>query len=322
MAKITMASALCIAIREEMRRDERVFVMGEDVRTGFMGNTAHLVDEFGVERVRNTAICENTIVNAALGAALAGMRPVLDLMFSAFMYVAANAIITDVARARFMFGNQRSVPMVILALNGGGVCAGSSHSESIQAKFMNAPGLKIVMPSTPYDAKGLMKTAIRDDDPVVILEHIAQASMQGEVPDEEYLIPFGQAVIRNEGKDVTVVATSSMVQKAMSVAGKLATKGISVEVIDPRTLVPLDKETILKSVAKTGRLVAMDESNKTCGVCSEISAMVCEEAFDSLKAPIKRVAALDVPIPGAPNLEAFVLPSEQRLTKAIEEIMG
>ena len=321
MAEIPMAIAIRDAIKEEMQRDERVFVMGEDVQTAMMGNTAHLVDDFGVERVRNTAICENTIVESAVGAAVAGMRPVVDIMFSSFLYVAGNPTIVDAARIRYMFGNQRGVPMVILGLNGALNVCGASHSESVQAKLWNAPGLKIVLPSTPSDAKGLMKTAIRDDDPVIFLEHMALAGEIGEVPDEEYTIPFGQAVIRREGKDVTVVATLTMVRKALNVAESLASKGISVEVIDPRTLVPLDKKSILKSVAKTGRLVVMDESNKSCGVASEISAIVCEEAFDSLKAPIKRLATMDVPFAGSIPLENFILPDEQKLTKAIEEIL-
>jgi len=322
MAQITMGFAVRDAIAEEMRRDKRVFVMGEDVRTGFMGITAHIVDEFGPERVRNTPISENTIVESALGAASAGMRPVVDIMFAAFLYVAANPTITDVARAKFMFGNQGPIPMVIFGLNGAANASGASHSDSVQAKLMNAPGLKIVVPSNPYDAKGLMKTAIRDDSPVIFLAHMAQVGEMGEVPDEEYTIPFGQAAIKREGKDVTVIATCNLVQKALNVAESLASRGISVEVIDPRTLCPLDKGTILKSVAKTGRLVAMDESNETCGVCSEISATVCEEAFDSLKAPIKRVATMMIPFGGSLLQESYILPDEQKLTKAIEEILG
>jgi pyruvate/2-oxoglutarate/acetoin dehydrogenase E1 component len=321
MTIITYANAVRDAIREEMRRDERVFVMGEDVVAGPFGNTAHLVDEFGIKRVRNTAIAETTTVDAALGAALTGMRPVLDMhAYAAFLYVAFNAIVTDVARARYMFG--RGVPLTILAYGGAYLASGASHSESVQAKLMNAPGLKVVMPATPYDAKGLMKTSIRDDDPVIFLGHMTSLTDRGEVPDEEYTIPLGQAVVRTEGKDVTVVATSTMGKIAIKAAKRLASKGISVEVIDPRTLVPLDKETILESVAKTGRLVAMDESNKTCGVASEIAAIVCEEAFDCIKAPIRRIATMDVPFAGAPNLEAFILPNENKLIEAIEEIMG
>ncbi|MBI2847615.1 MAG: alpha-ketoacid dehydrogenase subunit beta, partial [Chloroflexi bacterium] len=244
------------------------------------------------------------------------------LMFSAINLVAASSIITDVAMTRYKLGGNVDVPLVIMGAGGGYGASGSSHSQSVQAKMMNSPGLKIVLPSNAYDAKGLMKTAIRDNDPVVFLSSSRLIMDRGNIPDEEYTVPFKQASVKKEGRDVTVVATSYMVRMAMSVAEKLAAEGISVEVIDPRTLVPLDKETILKSVAKTGRLVAMDESPQSCGVASEISATVCEEAFDSLKAPIKRVATMDIPLPGSAVMENFVLPSEEKLTKAIKSIMG
>ncbi len=322
MTEMTYVQAMRDGIAEEMRRDERVFVMGEDVQLSTFGMSARTVDEFGAKRVRNTAIAENTTVDAALGAALTGMRPIVDLMFSAINLVAASAIITDVAMARYKMGGHVDVPMVIMAAGGGYSASGSSHSQSVQAKMMNSPGLKVVMPSNAYDAKGLMKTAIRDNDPVIFLSSTRAMMERADVPDQEYTVPFKKASIKREGKDVTVVATSGMVRMALNVATSLAAEGISVEVIDPRSLVPLDKETILKSVAKTGRLVAMDESPFSCGVASEISAIVCEEAFSSLKAPIKRVATMDIPLPGCAVMENFVLPSEEKLTRAIKSIVG
>lgn len=322
MAEMTCVQAIRDGIAEEMRRDERVFVMGEDVQLSIFGTSGRLVDEFGAKRIRNTAIAENTTVDAALGAALTGMRPIVDLMFAAINLVAASAIITDVAMTRYKLGGHVDVPIVIMSVGGGYGGSGGSHSQSVQAKMMNSPGLKVVMPSNAYDAKGLMKTAIRDNDPVVFLSSSRVMMARGEVPDQEYTIPFKRAAVKREGKDVTVVATAYMVSMALNVATSLAAEGISVEVIDPRTLVPLDKETILKSVAKTGRLVAMDESPLTCGVASEISAIVCEEAFHALKAPIKRVATMDIPLPGNALQEAFVLPSEEKLSQAIKSIMG
>ena len=324
MRRITYRDALREALREEMLRDKTVFLLGEDVGRYWNGAfkvTKGLAEEFGDERVRDTPISESAIIGVAAGAAITGMRPVAEIMFGDLSALAMDQIANQVAKMRYMFGGQAKVPVVIRMPFGAGVNIASHHSQSLEAWFMHVPGLKIAMPSTPYDAKGLLKTAIRDDDPVMFFEHKLLYPVEGEVPEEEYTIPFGVADIKREGKDVTIVATLYMVHKALSAAEMLTKEGIDVEVVDPRTLVPLDKQAIVDSVKKTGRIAIVTENCKTAGVSAEIAAVVAEEALDYLDAPIKRVAEPDTPIPFSPPLEQFVIPNEKSIVKAVKEIV-
>lgn len=331
MRKIKMAEAIREAIKQEMERDEAVFVMGEDIAVfgGLYGVTRGLLEEFGEERVRDTPISESGFVGAALGTALMGMRPIVEIQYADFVTCCMDPIINHAAKLRLMSGGQLKVPIVV-RMRTGSANRGAQHGQSLEAWFMHTPGLKVVVPSTPYDAKGLLITAIRDDNPVIFFEHrclygdddnIDEKKMFLSVPEEEYTIPFGQADIKREGKDVTVIATMLMVHKSLNVAKKLERDGISVEVVDPRTLTPLDKETILNSISKTNRGVIVTEDPKTGGVSAEIAAEVAEEAFFSLAAPIKRVAALDVPVPQAIEGERFVIPNENDIIAAIKEIL-
>jgi pyruvate/2-oxoglutarate/acetoin dehydrogenase E1 component len=282
--------------------------------------TLGLWKEFGDERVRDTAISEAAIVGAALGAAVTGMRPVAEILFNDWITLAMDQIVNQVAKMKYMFGGTIRVPLVIRAPIGGGAGQAAQHSQSLEAWFVHVPGLKVVLPSTPYDAKGLLKTAIRDDNPVMFFEHKMGYLLEGEVPEEEYTLPFGVADVKREGKDVTVVATSLMVHKALEAAQDLAKDGLEVEVIDPRTLFPLDMETILSSVRKTGRLVVAHEAWRRGGVGAEIVAEVVERAFDCLDAPPKRVGALEVPVPYNRKLEALVLPDKAKVVEAIKAI--
>ncbi len=321
MTQTRYVDAVNDAIREEMRRDQRVFVMAEDAQVSPFGFTKNLVDEFGPERVRNTPICEGTMAGTAVGAAAAGVRPLVDFQLASFSFLAFDQFVNQASMLRYLTGGQVKLPIVYFLRFGARGSMAAQHSHSIHSMLMNVPGLKIVMPSTPYDAKGMMKTAIRDDNPVLFFAHGALSRTAGEVPEEDYTVPFGSAKIVRQGSDVTVVAMGTMLQKAQTVADEYAKYSIGVEIIDPRSLVPLDKETILNSVAKTGRLVVVDEAHQTCSAASEICAVVAEEAFDSLKAPVRRVCSLDVPIPYSPPLEDFVLPDERRISKAIESIL-
>jgi len=325
MREMTFAQAITEALDEEMARDPRVFLMGEDVGVygGILGQTAGLYDKYGRERVRDTPISETAIVGGAVGAAATGMRPVPEIMFCDFLGVPMDEILNQVSKMRYMFGGKAKLPIVIRALCGAGLSAAAQHSQSLEALFMHIPGVKIVPPSTPYDAKGLLKSAIRDDSPVMYFEHklLILMPLKGEVPEGEYIIPLGKADIKREGKDVTVVATGLMVHRALAAAAKLQEKGVSIEVIDPRTLVPLDKQAIIDSVKKTGRLVIFTEECKTGSSAAEIAAIVAEEAFDHLDAPIKRVNAPDTPVPFSPVLEKFYMPDEEDLIKAVNEIM-
>lgn len=324
MRKITYAEAINEAIREEMRLNEKIILLGEDIGVfgGVFKVTKGLIEEFGRERVIDTPISESAIAGSALGMSLMGLRPIAEIMWIDFMTVAMDQIVNQAAKFRYMFGGQCKVPLVIRTQEGGGRYNGSQHSQALEAWFVHVPGLLVVVPSTPYDAKGLLKTAIRDDNPVIFIEHKLLYRVEGEVPEDEYLIPFGKADIKMEGKDVTLVATSRMVYKSLSVAERLAKDGISVEVIDPRTLVPLDIETIKESVKKTGKLVIVHEASKRAGIGAEIGMEVVEEVFDYLDASPKRVAALDTPIPYSPNLENYVLPDEEKIEKAIREVLG
>jgi pyruvate dehydrogenase E1 component beta subunit len=324
MPEKTYRDALKEGLREEMLRDERVFIMGEDIGRNWGGAfkvTKGLAEEFGDDRVRDTPISENAIVGAALGAAITGMIPVAEIMFGDLITLAMDQVCNQAAKMRYMFGGQTSVPLVMRSVFGGGKNLASHHSQSLEAWFMHTPGLKIAVPSFAYDVKGLIKTAIRDPDPVMFFEHKLVYDRKEEVPDEEYLIPFGKARVHREGDDVTIWGTFLMVHKAIEAADELAKQGISAEVIDPRTLVPLDKKTLIDSVKKTGRLVLVTEETKTGATTAEIAAIVQEEAFDWLDAPIKRVNAPDTPVPFSPPLEQAFIPSKDSIISAVREIV-
>jgi pyruvate dehydrogenase E1 component beta subunit len=328
-----------MALIEEMERDPSVFLLGEDIAVfgGAYRVTEGLLERFGESRVRDTPISEAAIVGAAVGAAMTGLRPVAEIQFNDFLTNAMDQIVNQAAKIRFMMGGQVSVPLVIRAPVGATGRA-AQHSQCLEAWFMHAPGLKVAFPSTPYDAKGLLKSAIRDDNPVIFFEHKllyggsspggkAKTAVDGlgeafrPAPPGEYLVPFGSADVKRPGRDVTVVATGLMVHKALAAAAVLAAEGVETEVIDPRTLVPLDRETILDSVRKTGRLVVVSEDVLTCGVASEIAALAAEGALWSLDAPVARVAVPDTPIPFAPNNEAAVVPGLDAILRAIRGVL-
>jgi len=324
MREITYREALREGLREEMQRDESVFLLGEDIAEfgGSYKVTQGLFEEFGPDRVRNTPISEAAIAGASLGAALLGMRPVAEYMYIDFSLLALDQIVNQIAKARYMFGGKAKAALVIRTQGGAGRSSGPHHAQSLEAWFCHIPGLKVVMPSTPYDVKGLIKSSIRDDDPIIFIEHKLLYNEKGSVPDEEYLIPIGKADIKREGKDVTIVATSLMVTKTLNAAERLARDGIEAEVLDPMTLVPLDEESILQSVRKTGRLVIVHEACRRAGYGAEIAAIVAEKALYDLDAPIKRVAAFNTPIPFAPKLEGFVIPDEQAIINEVRELLG
>ncbi len=324
MPKMTYRDALREALKEEMQRDSSVFLLGEDIGRHWGGAfkvTDGLAEEFGDERVRDTPISESAIVGAGVGAAVTGMRPVAEIMFGDLTALAMDQIANQAAKTRYMFGGQAKCPLVIRTPFGAGVNIASHHSQSLEAWFMHVPGLLVVVPSTPYDAKGLLKTAIRCDDPVFFCEHKLLYPVEGQVPKEEYLIPFGVADIKRKGSDATVVATLYMAHEALRAAEKLEKEGIDCEVVDPRTLTPLDKRTIINSVKKTGRIVIVSEDCKTAGVGAEIAAVIAEEAIDYLDAPVRRVNAPDTPIPFSPTLEQYVIPTEEAISSAIREVL-
>jgi pyruvate/2-oxoglutarate/acetoin dehydrogenase E1 component len=325
MKEVTIRDALREALREEMQRDKSVFLLGEDIGRfwgGAFGVTKGLADEFGDDRVRDSPISENAIVGVAVGAAITGMRPVAEIMFGDLTALAMDQICNQAAKIRYMFGGQVSVPLVIRTPFGAGVNIASHHSQSLEAWFMHTPGLFVAVPSTPYDAKALLKAAIRGNNPVLFFEHKLLYPIKGSIPEEEYTVPFGVADVKREGKDVTIIATLYMVHKALAAAEQLSKEGISAEIIDPRTLTPLDKQTIVRSVKKTGRLVIVSEDCKTAGVSAEIAACIAEEALDYLDASIKRVAEPDTPIPFSPPMEQFVIPDEERIVQAVKEIIS
>jgi acetoin:2,6-dichlorophenolindophenol oxidoreductase subunit beta len=333
MSKMTIAEALRQGIREEMQRDQRVFCIGEDIgiEGGFGGAftvTLGLSEEFGHQRVLDTPISEAAIAGMAVGAAIAGMRPIADVQYGDFLFNMMDQLANEAAKMRYMSGGTLSVPMVMRAPVGA-TARGAQHAQSLEAFFTHVPGLKVACPSTAYDAKGLLKSAVRDDNPVIIFEHKllygskgarsekGAVSPVGDVPDEEYLVPFGKGVIRRPGRDVTIVGNLLMVYKALAVADILASRDIQAEVVDPRTLVPLDKDLILSSVRKTGRLVIVEEDNLSWGWGAEIAALAADEAFMWLDAPIKRVAAPDVPPPFAPVLEREYVPDEAKIVETV-----
>lgn len=324
MRELRYVEAIREALRQEMRRDPRVFLMGEDIGVygGAFGVTDGLLEEFGPERVIETPISELAIAGAAVGAALAGMRPVIEIMFMDFITLAMEQIVNQAAKIHFMFGGNASVPIVVRTPAGAGTGAAAQHSQSLEAWFVHTPGLKVVMPSTPYDAKGLLISSIRDNNPVIFIEHKLLYRTKGPVPEEEYTIPLGVAEVKREGRDVTIIATSLMVLRALAAAEKLAQEGIEAEVIDPRTLKPLDVDTIVNSVKKTGRALIVHEAPITCGIGAEILARIVEsEAFYYLQAPIKRLAGRDVPIPYNRELERSVIPQEEDIVNAVRELV-
>jgi pyruvate/2-oxoglutarate/acetoin dehydrogenase E1 component len=322
--ELTFGQALNEALREELLRDPSVVLLGEDIglHGGAQGVTRGLFKEFGAQRVRNTPLAEASIAGAAVGAALTGMRPVAEIMYSDFMTIAMDQIVNQAAKYHFMTAGRTTVPMVLRTPVGAGRGNAAQHSQSVEAWFMHVPGLYVVMPSTPYDAKGLLKTSIRDDNPVMFFENRLLYSTKGHVPEGEYTIPFGVADVKRPGKDVTIVATSRMVLQSLEAAEKLAAEGISCEVIDPRTLVPLDEDTICGSVKRTGKLVIVHEAVKRGGVGAEIAAIVMEKVFDYLDAPIKRVAGLNTPVPYNKDLEARWLPNDTDIIAAVREVMA
>jgi pyruvate/2-oxoglutarate/acetoin dehydrogenase E1 component len=313
--------AITEALREEMARDEAVFVIGEDVAYpgGSFSATRGLLEEFGERRVKDTPISEAAIVGLALGAATQGLRPVVEIMFMDFLTVCMDQIVNQVAKTRYMFGGQYQLPLVIRTPGGGGLNAGPQHSQCLESWFAHVPGLKVVMPATPHDVKGLLKAAIRADNPVLFVENKALYGMKGEIPEEEYLVPIGKVDVKRSGKDVTVVATSRMVHESLKAAAILSKEGMDVEVIDLMTVSPLDKETIFQSVEKTSKLVIAHEAVKAFGVGAEISALVCEEMIDCLDAPILRVGAPFTPVPF--NLEHLYLPNSEDVIQAVKKVL-
>lgn len=319
MRELMYVQAVNEALAEEMKRDEKVFVVGESVQGGSFGATTGLVQQFGPDRIMDSPICETGIAGVGLGAAMAGYRPVVDFMFADFMYVAGDEVFLKAPQWRFLHGGKIDLPLVFMGVVGGGMMLANEHSQIPSAMILHNPGIKLAVPSTPYDAKGLLKTAIRDNNPVCFFWHKMLLGLTGDVPEEDYTVPFGAAEVRKEGTDVTVVANSMMVHYALQAAQELEGR-ISVEVIDPRTLEPLDLETILKSVRKTGRVVIADEDTERCGFAAELGFQILEHAFDSLDAPIKRVCAANYPIAGG-YIEQHILPNAQKIVAAIEEVM-
>ena len=319
---MNMAQAINNALKLEMEADPDVFLIGVDISTGTMAVTRGLVDQFGKKRVRDTPISESAVIGASVGAAVAGLRPVAELMFVDFIGVAFDQLFNQAAKIKYMFGGKAKIPMVMRTNCGAGMGAAAQHSQSLESLFMHVPGLKVVMPSTPYDAKGLLISAIRDDNPVVCLEPKMLYFVPGEVPEEAYTIPLGQADIKREGSDVTVVTYGSMMPIVLGAAEVLQADGINVEVVDPRTLQPLDEETILKSVEKTNRLVIVHEEVQFAGSGAEIAAMVAEKGFDTLDAPIVRVAAPFCPIPFSSKLEKEFIPNQEKVIEAVKRVVN
>jgi acetoin:2,6-dichlorophenolindophenol oxidoreductase subunit beta len=334
MARKSFREAINEALRLEMRRDPRVIIMGEDVAGGMgaageqdawggvLGVTKGLISEFGSERVRDTPISESAFIGAAVGAAATGLRPVAELMFIDFAGVCLDQILNQAAKLRYMFGGKATVPLVIRTMYGAGLRAASQHSQSLYPIFTHIPGLKVVIPSSPYEAKGLLIRAIRDDDPVIFCEHKMLYDEMEEVPDEAYTIPFGEANLTREGEDLTIVAIGRMVKFANEAADRLTAQGVACSVIDPRTTSPLDEETILESVKETGRLVVVDEASPRCNLATDIVALVATKAFSALKAPVAIVAPPHTPVPFSPALEDVYVPSPAKIEAAALAVMG
>jgi pyruvate dehydrogenase E1 component beta subunit len=323
MARITMREAISQALWEEMENDENVFIMGEEV--GIWGGTYAVTkgfyDHFGAKRVRDTPISESAIIGAAIGAALTGLRPVAELMTINFAFAAMDHIVNEAAKLRYMFGGQFTIPMVIRTPSGGGRQLGATHSQTPDAVFAHFPGLKVVAPGTPEDAKGMLKSAIRSDDPIMFIEHATLYQVRGEVPEEEYTIPLNKAKIQRQGNDVTLVTYSKMLEISTKAADELAKEGIEAEIVDLRCLRPLDMEPVLKSLQKTNRAVIVEEGWRSYGVGAEVSARIYEQAFDYVDAPIQRVAQKEVPLPYNRNLEQMALPQVEDVILAVKEVL-
>jgi len=334
MARKSMRDAINEALRQEMTRDERVVLMGEDVAGGLgapgeqdawggpLGVTKGLMPEFGRERVLDTPISESAFIGAAAGAAATGLRPVAELMFVDFMGVCFDQIFNQAAKFRYMFGGKAVTPLVVRTMFGAGFRAASQHSQCLYPIFTHIPGLKVVIPSSPYEAKGLLIQAIRDDDPVIFFEHKAMYDDEEDVPDEPYTLPFGEANLTREGDDVTIVAIGRMVQFANQVADKLDGEGITCTVLDPRTTSPLDTDTVLECIEETGRLVVVDEAHPRCSMATDIAALAAENVFGALKAPIKTVTPPHTPVPFSPDLEDIYIPGPDQIEAAVREVAG
>jgi len=322
MAVTTYIQAINQALSEEMERDPLTFVMGEDVVLSAFGATKGLIDRFGPKRVRNTPIAEAGFVGAAVGAAMAGTRPICEVEFASFFYCAFDQVCNQAAKLRYMSGGQARMPITFRCVYGAMGGAAAQHSETVYAQFLSVAGLKLVVPSNPSDVKGLLKSAIRDDNPVIVFEHGALGGHREEIPTGDHLVPLGKAAIKRIGENVTVVAIGAMVPRALKVADRLAKENISVEVVDPRTLIPLDEDTILSSVEKTNRAIVFDEGHLRGGAATDIAAMIGEKGFDFLDGPVTRVTTLDVPIPFSPPLEKAALANEVRLEAAIRQLVG
>ncbi len=325
MSEMTYRDALNLALKEELRRDPAVVVWGEDVALyeGSFKVTRGLLAEFGEDRIRDTPISENTIIGVSVGAAMGGLRPVAELMTINFALLAMDQIINHMAKIRSMFGGQIFLPMTVRMPSGGGSQLAAQHSQSLETYFMHCPGLRVLYPSTPADAKGLLKSAIRDNNPVIFLEHELLYNSKGEVPqDPEFLVPIGKAEVKRSGEQVTIVAYARMTVLALQAAEELAKEGISCEVLDLRSLAPLDEEAIITSVKKTGRAVVVDECWRTCGLGAEIANRICEQCFDILQAPVRRVSGLDVPMPYSRQIEKLCIPRTENVVSAVRDVMS
>ena len=322
MARIRLIQAIHDAIVEEMTRDPKVIVYGEDVELSIVGDLRGVREQFGHDRIRNTPICEATLTGMAVGLASAGYHVVVQMMFSNFMYTGMDSIGNQMSKLRLMTGGQLELPITIIATIGGGSANAAQHSDTAYPVLMNLGGLNVAVPATPADAKGLVKTAIRSRNPSFILEPNGRGGELGDVPDGEHLVPFGKAAVRREGDAATVVAIGRMLKPALAAATALETEGLSVEVIDPRTLVPFDEDRVLRSVKKTGHLVVVDEARECCSAASQIAAVVAEQGFHWLQGPIRRVTTPNVAIPYAPNAEAHVIPDGPRIAAAVREALG
>lgn len=323
MKKLTYAQAIKEAIDEEMERDEKVILLGEDIEIigGSFGVTLGLFAKYGQLRVRNTPISENSFIGVGLGAALSGLRPIVEIMYCDFLALAMDQIINQAAKIRYMSGGQAKVPLTIRTTLGGGRSSAAQHSQSLHALVTHIPGLKVVLPSSAAEAKGLLKTAIRDDNPVIFFEHKMEYNKDYEIPEGEYTIPFGKANILKEGKDVTIVGTSLQALNALRVAQDLIKEGIDAEVIDPRTIVPFDRDTVIQSVKKTGRMLVVDEGYERCGVAAEIIADILKDVFYDLDAPMERLTTGNVPLPFSPVLEFPLIPNQEKIYRKIKEMM-
>ncbi|AUW58911.1 alpha-ketoacid dehydrogenase subunit beta [Sphingobium sp. SCG-1] len=323
MTKATYLEAIRQAQHEEMSRDARVFIMGEDIICNVFGTTTGFVDAFGVERVRDTPISENGFIGAAAGASMVGMRPIVDATIASFLYPAMDQIMSIIAKSRYIYGGQASLPLVIRTCLFYGNSNAAQHSDRPYSMFMNVPGLKIMVPSNAYDMKGMLKAAIRDDDPVLCFEDSTCWTSKSDMPDDpDFIIPLGKGEIKREGTDISVIAVAGAVPLALKAAEVLAKEGISIEVVDPRSLVPLDKPLILKSVRKTGRAITVDPAHQTCSAASEISALIVEQAFDALRGPVLRVATADTHLPFSPAIEKALYPTVDRIVAAARTLVG